>query len=111
MAKDIIACSPDAVQSTKRAVLLAMQNGSVDMAAIAGVWSPESKRTYTGQNIKVSFLFLQLNERFFFVPVIHFLPLDLSHVCGMNTSFFHFLPLPLRCFYSMLRWIRHRTIV
>lgn len=54
-ARDLVANSPDAVQSTKRGIVLAWQHGNVETATLAHAWAPESKRTYTGENIKVKF--------------------------------------------------------
>lgn len=45
--------SPDAVQSTKHGLILAGQHGNVELATHALARSAESKRTYTGENIKV----------------------------------------------------------
>ncbi|EJF67139.1 enoyl-CoA hydratase/carnithine racemase [Dichomitus squalens LYAD-421 SS1] len=44
--------SPDSVQSTKRALLLANRHGSVEDAVIAHVGSAESKRAFTSENIQ-----------------------------------------------------------
>lgn len=55
-ARDLVANSPDAVQSTKRGIVLAWQHGNVETATLAHAWAPESKRTYTGENIKVRVL-------------------------------------------------------
>lgn len=55
-ARDLVANSPDAVQSTKRGIVLAWQHGNVETATLAHAWAPESKRTYTGNNIKVRVL-------------------------------------------------------
>ncbi|KAJ2963360.1 hypothetical protein NUW54_g14288 [Trametes sanguinea] len=44
--------SPDAIQSTKRALLLAGRHGSVEEAVIAHVTSKESKRAFTSENIQ-----------------------------------------------------------
>ena len=46
--------SPDAVQSTKRALIEAAKHGDVEQATVAHLQSPESTRTYQGENIKVS---------------------------------------------------------
>ncbi|TFK21277.1 ClpP/crotonase [Coprinopsis marcescibilis] len=43
--------SPDAVQATKRALVLAQEFGHSEMLT-NHVWGPESKRTYRGENIK-----------------------------------------------------------
>ena len=45
--------SPDAVQSTKRGLVLAAQYAGVEHATVAHAWSLESKRAYGGENIKV----------------------------------------------------------
>ena len=45
--------SPDAVQSTKRALLLAQRHGSVEEAVIAHIHSKESKRAFVSENIQV----------------------------------------------------------
>ena len=52
-AAEIAQNSPDAVQSTKRALLLATRNGSVEDAVVAHVNSKESKRAFTSDNIQV----------------------------------------------------------
>jgi 1,4-dihydroxy-2-naphthoyl-CoA synthase len=46
--------SPDAVQSTKRALIEAAKHGDVEQATLANIRSPESQRVYQGENIKVS---------------------------------------------------------
>jgi translation initiation factor 2 alpha subunit (eIF-2alpha) len=46
--------SPDAVQSTKRALIEATKHGDVEQATLAHIQSPESTRVYQGKNIKVS---------------------------------------------------------
>lgn len=51
-AKRIIENSPDAVQSTKHALVSSLQEGGVDEAFIKHAWSSESKRVYLGTNIK-----------------------------------------------------------
>lgn len=55
LAKEITKNSPDAVQSTKVALLLA-QKYSVEEAFRTHVWSMEAKRVYEGDNIKVCIL-------------------------------------------------------
>lgn len=45
-------CSPDAVQSTKRGIILAWQHGDVDEAMVKHALSAESVRHYAGENIK-----------------------------------------------------------
>ncbi len=45
--------SPDSVQSTKRALLLAQRHGSVEEAVIAHINSKESKRQFVSENIQV----------------------------------------------------------
>ena len=45
--------SPDAVQGTKRALIEAARHGDVEQATLASIRSPESVRTYQGENIKV----------------------------------------------------------
>jgi len=44
--------SPDAVQSTKRALIEAAKHGDVEQATLAHIRSPESTRAYRGENIK-----------------------------------------------------------
>ncbi|EIW64019.1 enoyl-CoA hydratase/carnithine racemase [Trametes versicolor FP-101664 SS1] len=51
-AAEINANSPDAVQSTKRALLLASRNGSIEDAVVAHIKSKESKRAFTSENIQ-----------------------------------------------------------
>jgi len=51
-AKLIASNSPDAVQATKRGILMTAQHPSMESATIASAWSPESKKVYTGSNIK-----------------------------------------------------------
>jgi hypothetical protein len=51
-AQQIIANSPDAVQSTKHGLLLA-QKHNVSEAMLTHTWSPYSKQVYKGANIKV----------------------------------------------------------
>lgn len=46
--------SPDAVQSTKRALIEAAKHGDVEQATLAHIRSLESTRAYQGENIKVS---------------------------------------------------------
>lgn len=46
--------SPDAVQSTKRALIEAAKHGDAEQATLAHIRSPESTRAYQGENIKVS---------------------------------------------------------
>ena len=46
--------SPDAVQSTKRALIETAKHGDIEQATVAHIQSPESTRTYQGENIKVS---------------------------------------------------------
>lgn len=46
--------SPDAVQSTKRALIEAARHGDVEQATLANIRSPESIRVHQGENIKVS---------------------------------------------------------
>jgi 1,4-dihydroxy-2-naphthoyl-CoA synthase len=55
--------SPDAVQSTKRALVEAAKHGDVEQATLANIRSPESIRTYQGENIKVSRVFNFENVR------------------------------------------------
>ncbi len=45
--------SPDSVQSTKRALLLANQYGSVEDVVVAHIQSKESKRQFVSENIQV----------------------------------------------------------
>lgn len=45
--------SPDAVQSTKRGILLSWQYGDVEEATVKHALSPESVRHFDGENIKV----------------------------------------------------------
>ena len=49
--------SPDAVQSTKRGVLLAGKHGDVEEATAKHALSAESLRHFDGENIKVSLSF------------------------------------------------------
>lgn len=63
-ARSIIANSPDAVTATKRALIVAQQAGGsaggpgrFEEATVRAVLSPESRRAYGGENIKVSRLF------------------------------------------------------
>ncbi|TFK56825.1 enoyl-CoA hydratase/carnithine racemase [Heliocybe sulcata] len=51
-AKQIVANSPDAVQCTKRGLVLSGQHGSFEQATVALAWSPEAKRLYNSDNIK-----------------------------------------------------------
>ncbi|OCH88745.1 enoyl-CoA hydratase/carnithine racemase [Obba rivulosa] len=51
-AAEINANSPDAVQSTKRALLLSNQHGSVEDTVLTHVWSKESTRAFKSSNIK-----------------------------------------------------------
>lgn len=52
IAQQITQNSPDAVQSTKNALQLSQSHGFEDTVEMH-VWSHESKRVYTGANIKV----------------------------------------------------------
>lgn len=52
MAERIVACSPDAVQSTKSALLLSQQTGSVAQAFTDHINSAVSDRVFKGENIK-----------------------------------------------------------
>jgi len=51
-ARQITQNSPDAVQSTKRALIEAAKHGNVEQATFAHIWSPESGRSYRGENMK-----------------------------------------------------------
>lgn len=51
VAGEIIANSPDAVQATKRALLLSQEFGHSEML-VQHLWGPESRRAYKGENIK-----------------------------------------------------------
>ncbi|KAH8099727.1 enoyl-CoA hydratase/carnithine racemase [Cristinia sonorae] len=51
-ARQINLNSPDAIQSTKRALLLTRQKADVEDAVAAHVYSPEGKRSYLGDNMK-----------------------------------------------------------
>jgi len=51
-AREIVNNSPDAVQSTKRAVVISLQHGNVEQATVANAWSAEARRLYKGDNIK-----------------------------------------------------------
>ena len=53
IAQEIIQNSPEAVQSTKKGLLLS-QRHNFQETVHTHVWSPESKRVYKGDNIKVS---------------------------------------------------------
>lgn len=53
IAQEIIQNSPEAVQSTKKGLLLSQRHNFQEMV-LTHVWSPESKRVYKGDNIKVS---------------------------------------------------------
>lgn len=53
LADEIIENSPDAVQSTKRALLIASRSGSVEEAVVAHISSKESKRAFVSENIQV----------------------------------------------------------
>lgn len=55
-AQQIVQNSPDAVQSTKRALVLAGQHGSIEQATQVHARTTESKRAYMGENIQVSSL-------------------------------------------------------
>jgi len=44
--------SPDAVQATKRSLLISQQIGNYEQATIAAAYAPEARRTYKGENIK-----------------------------------------------------------
>ncbi|KAI0271456.1 enoyl-CoA hydratase/carnithine racemase [Gloeopeniophorella convolvens] len=50
-ARQITQNSPDAVQSTKRGLVEAAKHGNVEQATLAHVWSPESRRSYRGENM------------------------------------------------------------
>ena len=63
-AREMVDNSPDAVQSTKRAILISLQHGNVEQATVANAWSAEARRLYKGENIKVrSFHSTHLNLR------------------------------------------------
>ncbi|KAI0323026.1 enoyl-CoA hydratase/carnithine racemase [Amylostereum chailletii] len=51
-AKQIVQNSPDSVQCTKRGLLTAAQHGNNELAVIQHAWGEESRRVYTGANIK-----------------------------------------------------------
>ncbi|KAF8588381.1 enoyl-CoA hydratase/carnithine racemase [Ramaria rubella] len=51
-ARRIIENSPDAVSSTKRALILAQQMSNFEQATVAAAYSQESKRAHSGENIK-----------------------------------------------------------
>jgi len=50
--REIVENSPDAVQSTKRAIVISLQHGNVEQATVANAWSAEARRLYKGENIK-----------------------------------------------------------
>ena len=52
-AEQIVANSPDAVQSTKHALLLSQKLNFTE-TVLTHAWSPHSKQVYKGANIKVS---------------------------------------------------------
>lgn len=58
-ARRITENSPDAVASTKRAILFGKQYAGIEPSTIAHAWSIESKRVYEGENIKVGFCIKQ----------------------------------------------------
>jgi 1,4-dihydroxy-2-naphthoyl-CoA synthase len=55
--------SPDAVQSTKRALIEAAKHGDVEQATLANIRSPESQRVYQGENIKEGLKAFRVRER------------------------------------------------
>lgn len=55
LAKEIVENSPDAVQATKKGLLLAQQH-NLQESVLTHAWSPESKLVYKGENIKVRML-------------------------------------------------------
>ncbi len=52
-ARQIVRASPDAVQSTKRALLLSKRCNSVQEAVSHHLQTPECYRVYSGHNYKV----------------------------------------------------------
>ena len=52
-ARQIVQNSPDAVQSSKRALLLTKQKADVEDIVACHVRSPEGRRGFLGENIKV----------------------------------------------------------
>jgi enoyl-CoA hydratase/carnithine racemase len=63
-ARSITQNSPEAVASTKRALIIAQQVGNFEQATISGAYSQESKQTYTGENIKASHIKVLLRWRY-----------------------------------------------
>ena len=56
-AQMIVENSPDAVQSTKHALIRNLHDGGVEDAVLKHNWSLESKQVYLGNNIKVCIAF------------------------------------------------------
>lgn len=54
LAKSICANSPDAVQATKRSLILASEHAGVEHAFREATFSAEMRRVYDGANMKVS---------------------------------------------------------
>lgn len=57
VANQIIQNSPDSVQATKVGLLMSQKHNHSEMLQ-THVWSPESKRVYKGENIKVRFCWI-----------------------------------------------------
>ncbi|THH09821.1 hypothetical protein EW146_g8564 [Bondarzewia mesenterica] len=73
----IAANSPDAVQCTKRGLVLAARHGDVERAVIEHAWSAESRRVYGGDNIKEGLrAFSEVRTPFFFVSLTSGISLD-----------------------------------
>ena len=62
-ARQIVQNSPDAVQSSKRALLLTKQKADVEDIVACHVRSPEGRRGFLGENIKVSGQYLVWSTR------------------------------------------------
>ena len=49
--------SPDAVQATKHGLVLGLLRGGVDEAFASLAWSEAGKKAWTGENIKVGYVY------------------------------------------------------
>jgi hypothetical protein len=84
-ARLIIANSPDAVTATKRSLILAQQagggmRGRFEDATVEGAFSPESRRTYGGENIRVSgigVLFVYCGSDWYYMFIIMLVLIDI----------------------------------
>lgn len=89
LAQQIIANSPDAVQSTKQALLLSQGMGHNEVVH-RHVWSDTSRRVYKGRNIKVR----QQHDQIAFLLCPYAVEWIVHHSIEFKTDFEFFILLP-----------------